>query len=63
MKLIINLISIEQLGILDVIIFTIGFIITCTYILFKVFSKEEPIEENELDYYSRHNFPIKKQNK
>ena len=44
---------------LDAVIFTIGFIITCTYILFKVFSKEEPIEEDELDYYSRHKFPIK----
>jgi hypothetical protein len=63
MKLIIDLISIKQLGMLDAVIFTIGFIITCTYILFKVFSKEELIEEDELDYYSRHKFPIKKQNK
>ena len=48
---------------LDAIIFIMGFAITCTYILFKVFSKEELIEEDELDYYSRHKFPIKKQNK
>ena len=63
MKLIIDLISIKQLGVLDIIIFTIGFIITCTYILFRLFSREELIEEDELDYYSRHKFPIKKQNK
>ena len=59
MKLIIDLISIKQLGMLDAVIFIIGFTITCTYILFKIFSKEESIEEDELDYYSRHKFPIK----
>ena len=63
MKLIIDLISIKQLGMLDAVIFIMGFTITCIYILFKVFSKEEPIEEDELDYYSRHKFPIKIQNK
>ena len=36
---------------LDAVIFIIGFTITCTYILFKIFSKEESIEEDELDYY------------
>ena len=59
MILIVDLISIEQLDILDSFIFIIGIIITFTFILFKIFSKEETAEENELDYYSRHNIPGK----
>ena len=59
MKLIIDTIYIENL---DTIIFVVGIILTFTFILFKIFSKEEVIEENKLDYYSRHNFPIKEQN-
>ena len=59
MILIVDLISIEQLDILDSFIFIIGVIITFTFILFKIFSKEETDEENELDYYSRHNIPGK----
>jgi len=55
MRLIIDTINIENL---DTIIFLVGIIITFTFILFKIFSKEEIEEENELDYYSRHNFPI-----
>ena len=58
MKLIIDTINIENLKNLDTIIFSVGIIITFTFILFKIFSKEETAEENELDYYSRHNFPI-----
>jgi hypothetical protein len=58
MKLIIDTINIENLKNLDTIIFLVGIIITFTFILFKIFSKEETSEENELDYYSRHNFPI-----
>ena len=58
MKLIIDTINIENLKNLDIIIFSVGIIITFTFILFKIFSKEEIAEENELDYYSRHNFPI-----
>ena len=58
MKLIIDTINIENLKNLDTIIFSVGIIITFTFILFKIFSKEETTEENELDYYSRHNFPI-----
>ena len=58
MKLIIDTINIENLKNLDTIIFLVGIIITFTFILFKIFSKEETTEENELDYYSRHNFPI-----
>tara|TARA_B100001057_G_scaffold225261_1_gene225578 strand:+ start:449 stop:658 length:210 start_codon:yes stop_codon:yes gene_type:complete len=57
-KLIIDTINIENLKNLDTIIFSVGIIITFTFILFKIFSKEETAEENELDYYSRHNFPI-----
>jgi hypothetical protein len=58
MKLIIDTINIENLKSLDTIIFLVGITITFTFILFKIFSKEEKAEENELDYYSRHNFPI-----
>ena len=58
MKLIIDTINIENLKNLDTIIFIVGITITFTFILFKIFSKEETSEENELDYYSRHNFPI-----
>jgi hypothetical protein len=58
MKLIIDTINIENLKNLDTIIFIVGITITFTFILFKIFSKEEKAEENELDYYSRHNFPI-----
>ena len=58
MKLIIDTINIGNLKNLDTIIFLVGIIITFTFILFKIFSKEETAEENELDYYSRHNFPI-----
>ena len=58
MKLIIDTINIEHLKNLDTIIFIVGITITFTFILFKIFSKEETAEENELDYYSRHNFPI-----
>ena len=58
MKLIIDTINIENLKNLDTIIFIVGITITFTFILFKIFSKEETDEENELDYYSRHNFPI-----
>ena len=58
MKLIIDTINIENFKNLDTIIFLVGIIITFTFILFKIFSKEETTEENELDYYSRHNFPI-----
>ena len=58
MKLIIDTINIENLKNLDTIIFSVGIIITFTFVLFKIFSKEETAEENELDYYSRHNFPI-----
>ena len=58
MKLIIDTINIENLKNLDTIIFIVGITITFTFILFKIFSKEETTEENELDYYSRHNFPI-----
>ena len=47
-----------QVAGLVTIIFLVGIIITFTFILFKIFSKEEIEEENELDYYSRHNFPI-----
>jgi hypothetical protein len=58
MKLIIDTINIENLKNLDTIIFLVGIVVTFTFILFKIFSKEETAEENELDYYSRHNFPI-----
>ena len=58
MKLIIDTINIDNLKNLDTIIFIVGITITFTFILFKIFSKEETAEENELDYYSRHNFPI-----
>ena len=58
MKLIIDTINIENLKNLDAIIFLVGIIITFTFILFKIFTKEETAQENELDYYSRHNFPI-----
>ena len=58
MKLIIDTIYVENLKNLDTIIFLVGIVITFTFILFKIFSKEETSEENELDYYSRHNFPI-----
>ena len=58
MKLIIDTINIENLKNLDTIIFLVGIAITFTFILFKIFGKEETTEENELDYYSRHNFPI-----
>ena len=58
MKLIIDTINIDNLKNLDIIIFIVGITITFTFILFKIFSKEETAEENELDYYSRHNFPI-----
>ena len=63
MKLIIDTIYIENLKNLDTIIFVIGITVTFTFIVFKIFSKEEEvIEENKLDYYSRHNFPTKEQN-
>jgi hypothetical protein len=62
MKLIIDTIYIENLKNLDTIIFVIGITVTFTFIVFKIFSKEEVIEENKLDYYSRHNFPTKEQN-
>jgi hypothetical protein len=58
LKLIIYTINIENLKNLDTIIFLVGIVVTFTFILFKIFSKEETAEENELDYYSRHNFPI-----
>ena len=58
MKLIIDTINIDNLKNLDTIIFIVGITITFTFILFKIFSKEETAEESELDYYSRHNFPI-----
>ena len=63
MKLIIDTIYIENLKNLDTIIFIVGIIITFTFILFKIFSKEKETEENELDYYSRHNFPINEKNR
>ena len=62
MKLIIDTIYVENLKILDTIIFVVGVTVTFIFILFKIFSKEEVIEEKKLDYYSRHNFPIKEQN-
>ena len=58
MNLIIDTINIENLKNLDTIIFLVGIAITFTFILFKIFGKEETTEENELDYYSRHNFPV-----
>ena len=62
MKLIIDTIYIENLKNLDTIIFVVGTTVTFIFILFKIFSKEEVIEEKKLDYYSRHNFPTKEQN-
>ena len=58
MKLIIDTINIDNLKNLDTIIFIVGITIKFTFILFKIFSKEETAEEKELDYYSRHNFKI-----
>ena len=62
MKLIIDTIYVENLKNLDTIIFLVGITVTFIFIVFKIFSKEEVIEEKKLDYYSRHNFPIKEQN-
>ena len=62
MKLIIDTIHVENLKNLDTIIFVVGITVTFIFILFKIFSKEEVIEEKKIDYYSRHNFPIKEQN-
>ena len=47
MKLIIDTINIENLKNLDTIIFLVGIIITFTFILFKIFSKEE-IEKSKV---------------
>ena len=62
MKLIIDTIYVENLKNLDTIIFVVGITVTFIFILFKIFSKEEVIEEKKLDYYSRHNSAIKEQN-
>jgi hypothetical protein len=62
MKLIIDTIYVENLKNLDTIIFVVGITVTFAFIVFKIFSKEEVIEEKKIDYYSRHNSPIKEQN-
>jgi len=58
MKLIIDLIDIDTTGIMDSVIFIVGFFVTITFVLFKMFSKEEKEAEPQ-DYYSRHHLPLK----
>lgn len=58
MNLIIDVINIENADKIDLIIFGAGLFITCTFILFKIFSKEK-VNEEEQEYYSRHNLPSK----
>ena len=48
---------------MDSVIFVVGFFITVTFVLFKVFSKETPEKPEEIDYYSRHHLPIKNKEK
>ena len=58
MKLIIDLIDVDAAGIMDSVIFVVGFFVTVTFVLFKMFSKEEKEVEPQ-DYYSRHHLPLK----
>ncbi len=58
MKLIIDLIDIDATEIMDSVIFVVGFFVTVTFVLFKMFSKEEKEVESQ-DYYSRHHLPLK----
>lgn len=58
MKLIIDLIDMDTTGIMDSVIFVVGFFVTVTFVLFKMFSKEEKEVEPQ-DYYSRHHLPLK----
>ena len=62
MKLIIDLINIDAIGIMDSVIFVVGFFVTVTFVLFKMFSKEEKEVEPQ-DYYSRHHLPLKNKEK
>ena len=63
MKLIIDLVNIDSAQIMDSVIFVVGFFITATFVLFKIFSKETPEKPEEMDYYSRHHLPIKNKEK
>ncbi len=45
------------------VIFIVGFFITITFVLFKMFSKVEEVEPKNQDYYSRHGLPVKEKNK
>lgn len=57
--LIIDTINLDSLKLMDSVIFAVGFFITITFFLFKVFSKVEKEEPKKLDYYSRHHLPHK----
>ena len=41
------------------VIFAVGFFISITFFLFKMFSKVEEEEPRNQDYYSRHGLPVK----
>ena len=60
--LIIDTINLDSLKLMDNIIFAVGFFITITFFLFKMFSKVE-VEEKEQHYYGRHNMPLKENQK
>tara|TARA_B100001287_G_C22289012_1_gene347406 strand:+ start:136 stop:339 length:204 start_codon:yes stop_codon:yes gene_type:complete len=61
--LIIDTINIDSAEIMNSVIFIVGFFITITFVLFKMFSKVEEIEPKNQDYYSRHGLPVKEKNK
>jgi hypothetical protein len=57
--LIIDTINIDSAQLMNSVIFIVGFFITITFVLFKMFSKVEEAEPKNQDYYSRHGLPIK----
>ena len=57
--LIIDTINLDSLKLMDSVIFAVGFFITITFFLFKLFSKVEEAEPKNQDYYSRHGLPVK----
>ena len=61
MYLIVDVINIK-LEAIDSVIFGVGFFVTCTFALFKIFSKKE-VEQEDKGYYSRNNLPIREKEK
>ena len=57
--LIIENINMDSSEIMDSVIFIVGFFITVTFFLFKIFSKVDEPEPKNQYYYSRHGLPVR----